>query len=72
MKKSNPPFLNKPIQIIGHMLIFENATVNNAKFMHIKEDIKNGIFRTLSRKDTNILFLAALRVFQHKFFKNKV
>ena len=57
------------------MLIFENATVNNAKFMHIKEDIKKGsfgIFRTLSWKDINILFLAALRLFQHKFFKNKV
>ena len=75
MKKSNPPFLYKPIQIIGHMLIFENATVNNAKFMHIKDDIKKGslgVFRTLSWKDINILFLATLSVFYHKFITYKV
>ena len=43
--------------------------------MHIKEAVKKGslgVFRTLRWKDINILFLAALRVFQHKFIKYKV
>ncbi len=44
-------------------------------FMQIKEHIKKGslgILRVLSWKDANLLFLAALRFFQHKFIKCKV
>ena len=52
MKNSNPPFFFKPTQIIGHKLIFENATVKDAEFiLSLRTDIIKSKFLSHTEND---------------------